>query len=100
MVIVTTSYSHDSQVMARIFDDEATASEFIRRDYFNERKISQTENSDYEEIIEEESYCDEYGAKMVYESYGEENYIQWAIADIADLRGMKIEDKFPSLKAD
>ena len=97
MVIVTTTYSFDPQVIARIFDDEATASEFIRRDYLNERKISETENSDYEEIIDSECYCEEYGAKMVYYSYGTEEYIKWDIAEQHDIRGKKIEDVFPSL---
>ena len=77
LVIVTVSYSFDAEVVAIIFDDYKKASEYIKKDFENEKKID-----------EESTYCEENIAVLSTIYNGETETTTWTL-----LQGWLITDK-------
>ena len=75
LVIVTVSYSFDAEVLAIIFDDYKKASEYIKEDFENEKKIDKEENG--WEIDEESTYCEENIAVLSTIYNGETETTTW-----------------------
>ena len=84
LVIVTVSYSFDAEVVAIIFDDYKKASEYIKEDFENEKKIDKEENG--WEIDEESTYCEENMAVLSTIYNGETETTIWTIARVIDNR--------------
>ena len=84
LVIVTVSYSFDAEVVAIIFDDYKKASEYIKEDFENEKKIDTKENG--WEIDEESTYCEENMAVLSTIYNGETETTIWTIARVIDNR--------------
>ena len=77
LVIVTVSYSFDAEVVAIIFDDYKKASEYIKEDFENEKKIDKEENG--WEIDEESTYCEENIAVLSTIYNGETETTTWTL---------------------
>ena len=84
LVIVTVSYSFDAEVVAIIFDDYKKASEYIKEDFENEKKIDIEENG--WEIDEESTCCEENRAVLSTIYNGKTEATIWTIARIIDNR--------------
>lgn len=84
LVIVTVSYSFDAEVVVIIFDDYKKASEYIKEDFENEKKIDTEENG--WEIDEESTYCEENMAVLSTIYNGENETTIWTIARVIDNR--------------
>ena len=83
-VIVVVSYSFDEEKLAIIFDDYKKASNFIKKDFENEKRIAKEEN-DWE-INENSTFCEEDIAKLTTIFNGTSGTITWTIANVFDER--------------
>ena len=84
LVIVTISYSFDSEVVVVVFDDYKKACDFIKEDFENEKRID-VEESGYE-IDEDETFYDEDMAQLTTIYSLETGVTTWQIAKVIDRR--------------
>ena len=84
LIIVVVNYSFDEEKVAIVFDDYKKATEFIRNDFANEKRIAKEEN-DWE-INENSTFCEKDIAKLTTSFNSSSGSITWTIANVFDER--------------
>ena len=84
LVIVTVTYSFDSEVAAIVFDNYEQARAYIKEDFENEKRIDVEENGYL--IDEELTYCNDNMAMLATVINGRTDTTIWTIATVYDKR--------------